>query len=84
MVTRFSLDPTPKLSEMTKHLRRDDDNPRRTSEEANHQRLYRISQILPYVNYIKFLQYKSILTVFPVKLLCNDCIVKKTNNLELN
>ncbi len=43
---------------MTEHLRRDDDNP---SEEANHQRLYWINQILLQVNYIEFLQYKSIL-----------------------
>ncbi len=40
----FSLDPTLKWSEMTEHLRRDDDNP---SEEANHQRLYWIYHILP-------------------------------------
>ncbi len=32
-----------------------------TSEEANRQRLYWINQILPYVNYIEFLQYKSFL-----------------------
>ncbi len=36
--------------------------PRRTSEEANHQRLYCINHILPLVNYIEFLlQYESIL-----------------------
>ncbi len=48
--------------------------------------LYWINQILPQVNYIELLQYKSILeNVFPVKLLCNDCIKKcYTNNLELN
>ncbi len=58
--------------------------PRRTSEEANYQRLYWINQILPYVNYIEFLQYKSILEIkFPVKLLYNDCIVKKKNAIQI-
>ncbi len=56
--TSFSLDPNLKWSEMTEHLRKDDDN---TSEEANHQRLYWINQILLQVNYIEFLQNKSIL-----------------------
>ncbi len=36
---------TPK-SDMTKHLRRDDATPQRTSEEANPQTVYRINQIL--------------------------------------
>ncbi len=37
------------------------------------------------VNYIEFLKYKSILeTEFPVKLLCNDCIVKSAIQIILN
>ncbi len=50
---------------------------------AYHQRLYWINQILP-VNYIEFLQYKSIFeTLFPVKLLCNGCIVESAIQIIL-
>ncbi len=56
--TSFSLDPTLKWSEMTKHLRRDDANP---SEDLSGSQLSAIilNKIFPEVNYIEFLQYKS-------------------------
>ncbi len=54
----FSLDPTLKWSEMTEHLRRDDDNP---SEDLRGSQPSAIILNLPHFIYLKFLHNKSIL-----------------------
>ncbi len=92
MVTRsytsFSLDPTLKLSEMTKHLRRDDADPLRGPQ--------RKPTLRQYTELTKFCNKLNILSFCNIKIYCRNLISCKaalqrlyrekryTNNLELN
>ncbi len=57
----ISLNPTLKWSEMTEHLRRDDANPSEDLRGSQTSDSIQNYHILPYVKYIKFLQYINIL-----------------------
>ncbi len=86
--TRFSLDPTLKWSEMTKHLRRDDANP---SEDVK-----RKPTLRQYTELTKFCHKLNILGFCNIQIYCRNVISCEvalqrlyrekcyTNNLELN